>query len=196
MSKYRIAIFASGSGTNAERFFQFFQTHRSIEICCLLSNDTKAYALQRAQNHGVPTFVFNRADFYNKLTVQDFLAAKKIDTIVLAGFMWLVPDYLIKAYPSKIINIHPALLPKYGGKGMYGDKVHQSVIENGELESGITIHYVNHAYDEGQVIFQSKCEVKKTDNSDTLAKRIHELEYKFYPPVVESVLLNKKLPSL
>ena len=133
---------------------------------------------------------FNREEFYQSDKIVTILINKKIDLIVLAGFLWLVPKTLIKAFPGKIINIHPALLPKYGGKGMYGQNVHNTVIDNKEKESGITIHYVNEEYDKGDIIFQAKCKVEHDDNGETLANRIHQLEYKHYPEIIEKVLFG------
>jgi phosphoribosylglycinamide formyltransferase-1 len=195
MSQLNIAIFASGNGSNAEKFFEHFRNHDSIKISCLLSNNADAFALTRAENNQVPTFTFNRQEFRETETVLHYLQDKGVTHIVLAGFMWLVPQYLIQAYPNRIVNIHPALLPKYGGKGMYGDHVHNAVIENKEDESGITIHYVNEIYDDGKIIFQGRCKVLPNDDSDTLAQRIHQLEYEYYPKVVEAVVLNEKIPS-
>jgi len=195
MSQINIAIFASGNGSNAEKFFEHFRNHNSVKISCLLSNNADAFALTRAKNNQVPTFTFNRQEFRETETVLQYLQDKGITHIVLAGFMWLVPQYLIQAYPNRIVNIHPALLPKYGGKGMYGDYVHKAVIENKEEESGITIHYVNEIYDDGKIIFQGRCKVLPEDNPDTLAQRIHQLEYQCYPKVVEAVVLNEKIPA-
>lgn len=195
MSQINIALFASGNGSNAEKFFEHFRNHDSVKIGCLLSNNADAFALTRAENNQIPTFTFNRHEFRETDAVLLYLQDKGITHIVLAGFMWLVPPYLIQAYPNRIVNIHPALLPKYGGKGMYGDHVHKAVIENKEEESGITIHYVNEIYDDGKIIFQGRCKVLGEDDPDTLAERIHQLEYEYYPKVVEAVVLNQKIPA-
>lgn len=194
MSSNSIAIFASGNGSNAEKFFEYFRDHPSIEIGCLLSNNKNAYALTRAENNNVKSKVFSRTEFYESESVLEYLHEISVTHIVLAGFMWLVPNYLINAFPKKMFNIHPALLPKFGGKGMYGDHVHRAVIDNLEEESGISIHFVNEIYDDGEIIFQAKCPVKEQDDPDSLAQRIHTLEYEYYPPVVEAVILDKEIP--
>jgi len=185
MKQFRIAIFASGSGTNAEEIFKYFQHHASIEVATLLSNNANAFALERAKKYGVSTFVFDRKQFRETQIVLDWLTKKNVTHVVLAGFMWLVPDYLVKSYPAKIINIHPALLPKFGGKGMYGMHVHKAVKEAGEKETGITIHEVNERYDEGQILFQARCEVNLSDSPDEIAGKVHALEYAHYPHVIE-----------
>jgi phosphoribosylglycinamide formyltransferase 1 len=183
-----IAIFASGSGTNAENIIKQFIDNDEISVKLVLSNKKDAYVIQRAINHKIEWVVFNRQQFYESDFVISLLKDRSIDAIVLAGFLWLVPDSLIRAYPDKIINIHPALLPKYGGKGMYGMHVHKSVIENNETESGITIHYVNEKYDEGKILFNAKCKVTENDTPETLANKIHELEYQHFPEVIENWL--------
>jgi phosphoribosylglycinamide formyltransferase 1 len=185
-----IAIFASGSGTNAQAIADFFKHHSSGKIACILSNKEDAYVLERAKKMNIPSYSFSRFDFYQSDRIIDILRNHRIDLVVLAGFLWLVPEKLIRMYPSAIINIHPALLPKYGGKGMYGMKVHEAVIDNRESESGITIHFVDEKYDEGSIILQARCEVRKDDTPETLAKRIHELEYKHYPVVLEKLVLK------
>ncbi len=191
MTKERIAIFASGSGTNAEEFFKCFKRHPTIKIVSLLSNNPQAYAIQRAGNHNLPHKVFSREQFYDSDNVLKYLRELKVTFIVLAGFMWLVPENIIAEYDKRIVNIHPALLPKYGGKGMYGDHVHKAVLNNKETESGITIHYVNHRFDEGAIVFQSRCKVLPQDTPEDLANRIHLLEYKHYPRVVEKILQHE-----
>ncbi len=190
MRKKRIAIFASGSGTNAERIMTHFRDHDGAEVSIVLSNKPDAGVLERAAGFRVNTRVFDRDAFYNTHEVTDLLRGLEIDLIVLAGFLWLVPTDLIRAFPERIINIHPALLPKYGGKGMYGRHVHEAVIENGDRESGISIHFVNEVYDEGKVILQEKCEVKPDDTPESLAQRIHQLEYRHYPLLIEELLLK------
>lgn len=184
MKKSRIAIFASGSGTNAEEIFKYFQQHPSTEIVLLLSNNPQAYALERARKYHVPAKVFNREQFKNSTVVLDWLKEANVTHIVLAGFLWLMPEYLVKAYPGRIINIHPALLPKFGGKGMYGMKVHEAVKLSGEKESGITIHEVNEVYDDGRVIFQCSCMIDINDTPEQIANKIHALEYAHYPRVI------------
>jgi len=186
-----IAIFASGSGTNAENLIRFFRTSPFGEVKVVLTNRSDAGVIDRAQSLEVESLVFSREQFYNSQEVLEFLFERKIDYIVLAGFLWLVPDYLLKSFENKIVNIHPALLPKYGGKGMYGNRVHRAVIDAGENESGITIHHVNQDYDEGDIIFQARCDIEPGEIPESLAKKIHELEYSYFPTVVENLL--KKL---
>lgn len=186
----RIALFASGSGTNVENIANYFKNNTEIDIGLILSNKKDAFVLERAKKLGIPSMVFNREQFYNSQVVVDQLIDNNIDFVVLAGFLWLIPTNLIQAYPKKIINIHPALLPKHGGKGMYGSKVHESVVKNHDNESGITIHFVNEHYDEGDVIFQSTCEVLPTDTADNVAAKVHALEYEHFPKVIEQLVLN------
>lgn len=185
---HKIALFASGSGTNVENIANYFKDKVNVECSIILANKKNAYVLERANNLDIPSLVFNRDEFYNSTQILDLLVEKEIDLIVLAGFLWLVPDYLIKAYSNKIINIHPALLPNYGGKGMYGSKVHEAVVANKEVESGITIHLVNEHYDEGERLFQAKCEVLSTDTPDDVAAKIHRLEHENFPRVIEVYL--------
>lgn len=186
-----IAIFASGSGTNAECIANYFKDKPEINVCLILTNKAGAGVLKRAEKFDIPTVVFNRSSFYSTDEILNSLEESKIDLIVLAGFMWLVPDNLIEKYNNRIINIHPALLPKYGGKGMYGHHVHEAIIDNNEKKSGITIHYVNEKYDDGQIIFQKELDVFTNDTTDSLASRIHELEYKYYPKVIEEILTDR-----
>jgi len=188
-----IAIFASGSGTNAENIITYFSTGNSVKIALILSNRRDSYVLERAAKHNIRSVLFDRKEFYVTGKVLRYLLLYKIDFIVLAGFLWLVPDNILEQYDQRIINIHPALLPAYGGKGMYGEYVHKMVIANGEKESGISIHYVNESYDEGNVILQVRCKVEKSDTPDTLAKKIHDLEYLHYPKVIEDIVA--KLPE-
>jgi phosphoribosylglycinamide formyltransferase 1 len=183
----RIAIFASGSGSNAENIANYFSENSDVEISLILTNNPNAFVIERAKNLGIKSHIFSKSDFLENDDILHILHKNDINIIVLAGFLLKIPKNLIKAFPNKIVNIHPALLPKYGGKGMYGDKVHQSVIENKETESGITIHYVNEHYDEGEVIFQAKCEIAPTDTPNDLAAKIHELEYEHFPKVVENL---------
>lgn len=185
----RIAIFASGTGTNAENIIRYFKDLKStdFEISLVVSNRSAAPVLQRAEALGIPTLVFTKESWRKGEDVLNAMHNYKIDFIVLAGFLALVPTALIEAYPDRIVNIHPALLPKYGGKGMYGDRVHEAVIANREKESGITIHYINQNFDEGQPIVQYKCPVLDTDTAATLAQRVHALEYQHYPEVIERI---------
>jgi len=184
----KIAIFASGSGSNAEHIARYFENHKYIKVALILSNNPNAYVLERAKKLGIPSWVFTREDLYRDDKVRKRLLNEGIDFIVLAGFLKLVPSPLIRTWPNRIVNIHPALLPKYGGKGMYGERVHQKVIENGEQESGITIHYVNEHYDEGQIIHQARFSVEKGDSVEEIAQKAHELEYREYPRIIEQLL--------
>lgn len=191
--KTNIAIFASGSGTNAEQIIRHFESHDSIKVSLILSNKKDAYVLNRALKHKIPHFVFNRQMFYKEKQVDEILRLNGINFIVLAGFMWLMPERFVKNYPEKIVNIHPALLPKYGGKGMYGHHVHEAVVNNKEQESGITIHWVNEMYDDGSIIYQARCPVAPDDSPDDVAAKVHQLEYEHYPRIIEKVILDPKV---
>lgn len=180
-----IAVFASGSGTNAENIFQHFEHSELARPSLLVTDNPNAGALERAQRFGIETAVFPRAEFRSGDTVLALMRERSIDYIVLAGFLSLVPSCLVKAFEGRIVNIHPALLPKYGGKGMYGHHVHEAVIANGEKESGITIHLVNERYDDGAALAQFKVEVSPDDTPDSLAAKIHKLEYAHFPEVIE-----------
>jgi phosphoribosylglycinamide formyltransferase-1 len=184
-----LALFASGSGTNVENIVRYFDKNPDIKIVGVFSNHPRAYVLERAGKLGIPTFVFSRHEFYETEKVIQLLHACGAGWIILAGFLWLIPENLIAGYPNRIVNIHPALLPKYGGKGMYGMRVHQTVIDSGDKESGITIHHVNSEYDRGNIIFQTRCPVLPDDTAETLAQRVHKLEYEFYPKVIEKLVL-------
>jgi len=190
--KFKIAIFASGSGTNAEAIMRYFEHHDAIAVTLLLSNNPDAYALKRAQNFGVEARIFNRVEFRETTTVLEWLEEKEITHIVLAGFLWLVPQYLTEAYPDRIVNIHPALLPKFGGKGMYGAKVHEAVRAMNEIETGITIHLVNEHYDEGRIIAQVSCPVHINDTPVEIADKVHQLEHEHYPMAIRRWILNEK----
>ena len=183
----RIVIFASGSGTNAENIIKYFQKSTVITVVQVLSNKKDAKVLERSKKLNVKNLYFNRYDFFESDAILELLK-KEADIIILAGFLWRVPQKIIDAFPNKIINIHPALLPKYGGKGMYGMHVHNAVIANKEKETGITIHYVNENYDEGAIIFQKKVLVEKNDTAEDVAMKIHELEMKYFPKVIEDVI--------
>ena len=185
-----LAVLASGSGTNAENLIKYFDEHESIRVTCVLTNNPKAGVLERACELGVESHVFDRKSFYQVEAVLNLLEDKSINVIVLAGFLWLIPTKIINYYPEKIINIHPSLLPKYGGKGMYGHHVHQAVLENGEVKSGITVHLVNEVYDQGQILFQTTCQVLKSDTPDSLANRIHQLEYEHFPKIIEQYVIT------
>lgn len=185
----RVAVFASGSGTNFQQICEYFnQKNNDIKIELLIVNKKNAYVLERAKQLNVKSQYFNREDFYYSDRVVECLKENQIDFIVLAGFLWLIPDNILKEYPNKIINIHPALLPKYGGKGMHGHHVHEAVIAAKEQESGITIHYVNEKYDEGNIIFQAKCSITPEDTADSLAEKIHLLEKEHFPKVIDNLL--------
>lgn len=186
--KKRIAIFASGSGSNAQKIMEHFKYSDSAEVALVLSNNPEAFVLQRADNFEIPTHVFDRHDFYESDEVVNLLKRLDIDLVVLAGFLWLVPENLLKAFPNKIINIHPALLPKFGGKGMYGDKVHKAVLAAGEEEHGITIHFVNENFDEGEVIYQAKFRVEPGDTLEVIKFNGQQLEHLHYPKVIENLL--------
>lgn len=183
-----IAIFASGSGTNAENIIQYFSTKKIARVNLVLSNKPHAMVLKRAAALHVDTGFFEYDDFYRSDKVLEKLKSYNTDFIVLAGFLWLVPENILDNYPGRVINIHPALLPAYGGKGMYGEAVHRAVIANNEPESGITIHYVNRQYDSGDIIFQARCRVEPGDTPETLASRIHKLEYQHFPRVIEDLV--------
>lgn len=187
----RIAIFVSGGGTNLQRIAEYFASNDNVDIVCVVSNNKDAYANQRARNLGIPLLLVEKEYFNSDLFVErmQFLA---VDLIVLAGFLWLIPQNLINAFPNKIINIHPALLPKYGGKGFYGHHVHEAVVAAHEKESGITIHYVNEKYDSGNIIFQKKVALTPTDTPDDVAAKIHVLEQENFPVVIENLLFDKK----
>jgi phosphoribosylglycinamide formyltransferase-1 len=188
--KKRIAIFASGEGTNAQRIINHFKTSEKASVILLVSNRASAPVLEKATMAGIDTLVINREQFYGSDEVVDALHNAKIDLIVLAGFLWMIPDNLIKAFPKKIVNIHPALLPKFGGKGMYGMNVHKAVIEAKESETGISIHYVNEHYDEGEIIAQHKCVINENDNPEIVAQKIRKLEHDFFPKVIEGLVDN------
>ncbi len=188
MKVKRITLFASGSGTNVQNIIDYFSDNQGVVVDSVVSNNPNAFVLERVKSLGVETFVFTKDEFQHTSKVVEKLKKRDIDLIVLAGFLWLIPINLIHNFP--IINIHPALLPKYGGKGMYGLKVHQAVIDNHEKESGITIHFVNENYDEGKIIFQAKCEVLTTDCAEDVASKVHQLEYKYFPEIIEKVVLG------
>ncbi len=190
-----IAIFASGSGTNAENIIRYFSNKKSAKVTLVLSNKREALVLKRAEAYHIPAVFFDQNDFYDTGKVSAWLEKNEIYFIVLAGFLWLVPEKIIERYRGKIINIHPALLPSYGGKGMYGEKVHRSVIANHDPESGITIHFVNNRYDEGDIIFQARCKVNADDTPESLAQKVHNLEYEYYPKVIEQLILGLPVVS-
>lgn len=186
----RIAVFASGSGSNAENIFNYFKGKNTINIAVILCNKRDAFVFERAKKLGVDALYVPKSDFDNG-TAMTILENYKIDYIVLAGFLLLVPQPIISKYRGAILNIHPALLPKFGGKGMYGDNVHKAVVEANEKQSGITIHLVDEHYDEGDIIFQAKCEVVKNDDFHSVAEKVHELEYRHFSEVIENYINNK-----
>ncbi|TVQ15061.1 MAG: phosphoribosylglycinamide formyltransferase [Bacteroidetes bacterium] len=187
---YKIAIFASGSGTNAENMIRYFKGHDFIEVAVVVSNNPDAYALKRAEKENVPAVVMDKSFRNSEERVMELMRQFDIHFIVLAGYLLLIPQWLTRQFEKRIVNIHPALLPHFGGKGMYGDHVHEAVIKSGEKKSGITIHYVNEKYDQGDIIFQAECPVLSDDTPQSLAKRIHELEYRHFPPIVEKIILE------
>ena len=186
----RIIIFASGSGTNAENIIRYFNDSNKIKITAVFSNKKDAKVLERANKYGIKTKVFSRKEFYKTQNILNFLK-KDADFIVLAGFLWKVPEEIIEVFKDKIINIHPALLPNYGGKGMYGKHIHKAIIANKESKTGITIHYVNKNYDEGAIIFQKEVALSNDDTPESVAKKIYVLEQENFPRVIEEVLINK-----
>ncbi len=190
--KKRIAIFASGSGSNAQKIMEHFKRSPEAEVVLILTNNPQAYVLQRADNFEIPSHIFTRSEFYDTDAVIKLLKNLQVDLIVLAGFLWLVPPTLLKAFPNKVINLHPALLPKFGGKGMYGDHVHNAVLAAGEEESGITIHFVNEKFDEGEILHQSRFKIEPGDNLEMLKFKGQQLEHQHFPRVIENLLKKMK----
>ena len=191
----RISIFASGNGSNAENIARYFSKNQALQVALICSNNARARVHERAARLGIPSVTFSNAAFAEGTPVVEKLAAEAIDYVVLAGFMNKIPDVMLRAYPEKIINIHPALLPRHGGKGMYGMHVHEAVIAAGDTETGITIHYINSHYDEGRIIFQARCPVLPGDGALEVATRVHALEYAYYPQVIEHVVCGTPLPG-
>ena len=187
---HKIVVFASGAGSNAKKIIEYFQGHKLITVSLIVCNKPDAGVLRIAEQAGIPTLLIEKEKFFRGNAYTDELKERTIDFIVLAGFLWKIPDALINAYRGKIINIHPALLPNYGGKGMYGGFVHEAVISNKEKESGITIHFVDEHYDHGDIIFQMRCTIKDGDTPEMLAEKIHELEHAYYPKVIEKTVLS------
>ncbi len=188
--KFRIAVFASGSGTNAEAIMKHFNNDSRIEVALVLSNNPEAGALIRARNFNVRSKVFDKFQFRETTGVLDWLKEESVTHIVLAGFLRLVPENILRAFPDRIINIHPSLLPRFGGKGMYGNKVHEAVIASGLRETGISIHEVNERFDEGKILFQASCLVEKADSVEMIAQKVHALEHAHYPRVIEDWILK------
>ncbi len=186
--KKRIAIFASGSGSNAQKIMEHFKNSKLAEVALILTNNSEAFVLQRADNFEIPTHIFNRKEFYESDRIIRLLESLNVDLVVLAGFLWLVPQNLIAAFPNKIINIHPALLPNYGGKGMYGDHIHRAVLAAREKETGITIHFVNENFDEGEMIQQFRFKIELKDELENIRFKIQQLEHQHFPKVIESLV--------
>lgn len=183
-----LAFFASGSGSNVENIYNYFKENKDVRCSLILTNNPSAYVIERAKKLSIPVFTFDKNTFYKTEKLISIIKEKNIDLIVLAGFLWLVPDYFVREFEGRIINIHPALLPKYGGKGMYGDNVHKAIVDNKEKETGITIHYVNEEYDKGSTIFQKSVTVDPDDDYKAVANKVHKLEYENFPKVIEEVL--------
>ncbi|MDP2721530.1 MAG: phosphoribosylglycinamide formyltransferase [Bacteroidales bacterium] len=186
--KKKIVILASGNGSNAERIITFFRENGLAEVTLVITNNPKAGVLERCQRLGVKSKIASRDDFYTRHQVLDWLKDEHPDLIVLAGFLWLIPVEIIRAFRDRIINIHPALLPAYGGKGMYGHHVHEAVMAAKEEKSGITIHFVNEKYDQGDILFQADTLISPDDTPESLAEKIHHLEYRYFPEIIESLL--------
>jgi len=189
-SHVHLAIFASGNGSNAEAIIRYFDGHTRIRVSDIYCNNPEAYVIERARQHHIPCTVFGKMDLAPGGKVHQSLVQRPVRYIALAGFLWLIPGFLAEAYTNRILNIHPALLPKFGGKGMYGQKVHEAVIAAGETQSGITIHTIDEVYDRGRPVFQADCPVFGYDTPETLARRIHELEHRHYPLVIEAFILQ------
>ncbi|MBK8349834.1 MAG: phosphoribosylglycinamide formyltransferase [Saprospiraceae bacterium] len=188
----RIAIFASGGGSNAEKIIHYFAGHPTIIIEMVVCNSKNAGVLDIARKNRIKSEIISKSDFYENNALSLFLISQKIDFIILAGFLWLLPDHLLKSYPDKILNIHPSLLPRYGGHGMYGHFVHEAVKENGDNESGMTIHLVNEKYDEGKIIFQARCPISDDMQSNDIAREVLNLEHKYFAPVIEDYIQGFK----
>ncbi len=187
----KIAVFASGNGSNAQNIAEYFNKRKTAIVDSFFTNNPKAYVIERAKALKIPYFIFNKQEFYHSEKIINLLKQRGIQYIVLAGFLWLIPQNILKEFSQRVINIHPALLPAYGGKGMYGQYVHKAVIKNKEKISGITIHIVNEEYDKGKILFQATCPVYPDDTPKTLEKRVHQLEYHYYPLIIEKLINNK-----
>ena len=186
----RLSIFVSGNGTNLQRIAEYFANNPEVEIDNVVCNNPKAYSIERAKNLGIPLRMITKQEFNSNAFVEE-MQSLNIDLIVLAGFLWKVPEALIKAFPKRIVNIHPALLPKYGGKGFYGEHVHEAVVAANEVQSGITVHYVNELYDSGEIILQARVSLDANETPDSLAAKIHQLEQAYFPVAIEQVLKSK-----
>ena len=190
----RLAILASGNATNAQQISEYFSNRSDVVVDIIIYNKRDAYVAVRAQKLGIESRYFSRRDFMESDVVLDLLKARGIDYVILAGFLLLVPDNILEAFPQRVINIHPALLPKFGGKGMYGHHVHEAVVANHETETGITIHVVDNRYDCGTTIFQARCKVASTDTPDDVAANIHLLEKEYFPKVIDAYIFDKPMP--
>jgi phosphoribosylglycinamide formyltransferase-1 len=186
MEAKKIALFASGSGSNVQNIIEYFSENKRVVVDSVWTNNPEAFVLERVKNYNIESFIFTKSEFNTTNKIVDSLKKRNVDLVVLAGFLWLIPANLIRSF--KIINIHPALLPKYGGKGMYGMNVHRAVVENKEQESGISVHFVNEKYDEGKIIFQAKVKIEPDDKPENVASKVHELEYRYFPVVIEKLL--------
>mgnify|MGYP002624499407 CR=1 FL=1 len=191
----RIAILASGSGSNAENITKYFSHSGQIEVAAIICNKPDAYVLTRAKYLGVPSYMLSKTDFCDSDKALNLLCELNIDWVILAGFLLLLPPSIVDRFDGHILNIHPSLLPKYGGKGMYGDRVHKAVVEARETESGITIHKIDTDYDRGTIVFQGKIKISPLDNAERVAQKVHALEYKFYPRIIEALALGKPFAS-
>lgn len=194
MNPIRISILASGNGTNAQQIAEYFEKRDDVIVDSIIYNKKDAYVATRARNLGIDAFYMTKKDFMESEKVLNLLLSRRTDYVILAGFLLLVPENILKAFPEKIINIHPALLPLYGGKGMYGHHVHEAVVANHESVTGITVHVVDHRYDCGTTLFQARCIVKTKDTADDVAARIHLLEKEYFPPVIDSYITGKAMP--
>ncbi len=190
MNKIRLAIFASGTGSNALNIIEYFKNSSTVEIVFILSNKSDAPIVQSAINKGIPVKLFTNKEVEEAVLITEFCSTQKIDFIILAGFLRKIPEQLIALYPNKIINIHPSLLPAYGGKGMYGSNVHKAVLQNNESISGITIHFVNSEFDKGEVIAQFTCQISESETLSSLQEKIHQLEHKNFPKIIEKTILS------
>jgi len=188
MSITHLAILASGSGSNAENIFNYFSPRKDVQISLIVSNNTGAIVHTRAERLGIPSITLSKSELADANFMLDIFRKYEIDLVILAGYLLRIPHGLIEAFPNRILNIHPALLPKFGGKGMYGDNVHRAVVEAGEKESGITVHYVNENYDQGAIIFQTYCSVLEKDTPEDVAEKVHALEYKHYPVIIDQII--------
>ena len=187
---WNVTIFASGSGSNAENIFNYFKDSKLVRIGLLITDNPKAFVIERCRRHSVPCLVLSKRLIDDTDFMLGVLRDFRTNFVVLSGYIKLIPDYIVAAFDQRIVNIHPSLLPKHGGKGMYGKRVHQSVLDSGDKESGITIHFINNDYDRGPTIFQAKCPVLPDDTADTLAQRVHALEYEHYPKVIEDTIIK------